>query len=298
MPGTQERQAARRCHWVNHLARHAHEQPEAVAFRFRGRSITWRELDERVDRLASAFARRGVGHGDRVVLLMTNRMEFVEAMLAANRLGAIAVPVNFRLSPDELAYIVTDSDPALIVVEQLLAPAVPAVLAATPDARCLVVGDDPAAAGPRAECWQNVLDESGEQHPVVDVGENDPALIMYTSGTTGRPKGAVLTHLNLHVQAVTIICAWGSASSAEISLGAAPLFHIAGVGTIAPMMLLGSTMVIHPTGLFSASDILDVMEREQISVVFLVPTQWQAVCADPTVTARDLALRVISWGAA
>ncbi|MEO9222420.1 MAG: AMP-binding protein, partial [Mycobacteriaceae bacterium] len=120
----------------------------------------------------------------------------------------------------------------------------------------------------------------------------------YTSGTTGRPKGAVLTHLNLHVQAVTIICAWGSASSEEISLGAAPLFHIAGVGTIAPMMLLGSTMVIHPTGLFSASDILDVMERERISVVFLVPTQWQAVCAEPTVTVRDLALRVISWGAA
>ena len=298
MPGTLELQAARRVHWVNHLARHAHEQPEAVAFRFRGLSITWRELDERVDRLAGAFARRGVGHGDRVVLLMTNRMEFVEAMLAANRLGAIAVPVNFRLSPDELAYIVTDSDPALIVVEQVLTPAVRAVLPDSPEVRCLVVGDDPATAGPRAERWQEVLDEVGEPHPVVDVAENDPALIMYTSGTTGRPKGAVLTHLNLHVQAVTIICAWGSASSADISLGAAPLFHIAGVGTIAPMMLLGSTMVIHPTGLFSASDILDVLERERISVVFLVPTQWQAVCADPTVTARDLALRVISWGAA
>jgi len=130
------------------------------------------------------------------------------------------------------------------------------------------------------------------------VAENDPALIMYTSGTTGRPKGAVLTHLNLHMQAVTIICAWGSAGSAEISLAAAPLFHIAGVGTIVPMMLLGSTMVIHPSGLFSATDILDVLERERVTVLFLVPTQWQAICADPSVTSRDLALWVISWGAA
>jgi len=288
-----ELQAARRCHWVNHLARHAHEQPDAVAFRFGGQSVTWRELEARVGLLADAFARRGVGPGDRVLLLLTNRLEFVEAMFAANRLGAVAVPVNFRLSPAELTYIIGDSDPSIIVVEQLLAAAVnPAPV------RCLVVGDDPAAAGPSAERWQDVLDEVGEPHPPVDVAENDPALIMYTSGTTGRPKGAVLTHLNLHMQAVTIICAWGSAGSTEISLAAAPLFHIAGIGTIVPMMLLGSTMVIHPSGLFSATDILDVLERERVTVLFLVPTQWQAICADPSVTSRDLALRVISWGAA
>jgi len=119
-----ELQAARRCHWVNHLARHAHEQPDAVAFRFGGHSVTWRELEVRVGLLADAFARRGVGHGDRVLLLLTNRLEFVEAMFAANRLGAIAVPVNFRLSPAELTYIIGDSDPRIIVVEQLLAAAV------------------------------------------------------------------------------------------------------------------------------------------------------------------------------
>jgi len=155
-----ELQAARRCHWVNHLARHAHEQPDAVAFRFGGQSVTWRELEARVGVLADAFARRGVGHGDRVLLLLTNRLEFVEAMFAANRLGAIAVPVNFRLSPAELTYIIGDSDPRIIVVEQLLAAAVnPAPV------RCLVVGDNPAAAGPSAERWQDVLDEAGDPHP-------------------------------------------------------------------------------------------------------------------------------------
>ena len=294
-----EMQAARRCHWVNHLDRHAHEQPDGVAFRFRGQSVSWRQLQHRVVVLADAFARRGVRRGDRVVLLLTNRTEFVEAMLAANRLGAIAVPVNFRLSPGELAYIVNDSEPLLAVVEQPLAPAMRAALGdAERPVQCVVVGDDPGAAGEGAERWDDLLAETGDPHEPVDIAENDPALIMYTSGTTGRPKGAVLTHLNLHVQAVTIICAWGSASSAEISLCASPLFHIAGVGTVVPMMLLGSTMVIHPTGQFRATEVLDALERERVSVVFLVPTQWQALCAEPTIASRDLALRVISWGAA
>ena len=108
----------RRNHWVNHIARHAHAKPDEVYLRFEGRSVTWAQLHERVNAVAAAMAARGVGFGDRVAIMMTNRPEFLEVMFAASVLGAIAVPVNFRLTPDEVAYILTDSGATLLVVEE------------------------------------------------------------------------------------------------------------------------------------------------------------------------------------
>src|SRR4051794_23572334 len=108
--------------WVDHVARHAYRDPDGVALRFEGRSITWSELHERVGALAAAFAQRGVRPGDRVAILMTNRPEFVEATLAANAAGAIAVPVNFRLAPEEVAYVLGDSGAKLLIAEEPLPP--------------------------------------------------------------------------------------------------------------------------------------------------------------------------------
>ena len=99
---------ARRQNWVNQLTRHALMQPDTPALRYQGSTVTWGELDRRVTALADALARRGIGVGDRVMILMLNRTEFVESFLAANRLGAIAVPVNFRLTAPELAFLVED----------------------------------------------------------------------------------------------------------------------------------------------------------------------------------------------
>ena len=99
---------ARRQNWVNQLERHALMQPNATALRFLGNTVTWDGLQRRVTALADALSRRGVGFGDRVMILMLNRPEFIETCLAATMLGAIAVPVNFRLTPPELAYLVED----------------------------------------------------------------------------------------------------------------------------------------------------------------------------------------------
>ena len=109
-------------HWVDHVARHAHTIPDSVAIRFMDESITWAQLHGRVQRLAAAFAERGVSRGDRVAILMTNRPEFLEATLAANAVGAIAVPVNFRLAPAEAAYVLQDSGATLVVTDSLLSP--------------------------------------------------------------------------------------------------------------------------------------------------------------------------------
>jgi acyl-CoA synthetase (AMP-forming)/AMP-acid ligase II len=121
---------------------------------------------------------------------------------------------------------------------------------------------------------------------------------MYTSGTTGRPKGAVLSHQNLLCQSLTLIRVWRLFGDDEVNLCASPLFHIASIGAIAPMTLIGGTTVLLPSGGFSSTGTLDVMEAERITSVFLVPAQWQLLCEDPSLASRDLsALKTMSWGA-
>jgi len=279
-------------HWVDHVARHAYAMPDSVALRFEGESITWARLHERVGRAAAAFAGLGVRRGDRVALLMTNRPEFVEAALAANAIGAIAVPVNFRLTPAEAAYILGDCGATVIVTDGLLAPLAAAAATAAPlpqPPRIIVAG---------ADSYQALLDSVTTAPPEIEIDERDIALIMYTSGTTGRPKGAMLTHLNLLMQAVTTIRTARLYGEGNVSLLNVPLFHIAGIGNLPPALMLGSTVVVMPSAPFDAGTTLEVIEAEGVTSLFLVPAQWQVLCAHPDVARRTGSLRTISWGAA
>ncbi|HEX8991388.1 MAG TPA: AMP-binding protein [Anaerolineales bacterium] len=273
-------------------------QPDRAAMRFKGKTTTWAQLDGRSRRLSTALQARGVRKGDRVLVLLTNRPEFIESLVAINRLGAIAVPVNFRLVAAEVAFLAENSGTCAIVVEEQLAPIVCAVRAGREaELPCLVVGGDPSAAGAGAERYEDVLvgAEPSDADGPDDLGTI--ALIIYTSGTTGLPKGAMLTYENLLGQTITLMQALRF-GNAEISLVTSPMFHIAAVGAIVPNLIFGFTTVITPTGAFDAEVFLDLVESERVTNAFLVPTQWQAVCASPTIPRRDIRLRTISWGAA
>ncbi len=280
-------------HWVDHVARHAYTIPDAVALKFEGDSITWAQLHGRVRSLAAAFAGRGVSRGDRVAILMTNRPEFLEATLAANAVGAIAVPVNFRLTPAEAAHVLQDSGAALIITDSLLAPLAAAAAASLPQPPLII-----AAGQDGAESDQAVIDGVAGAPPEVEIDERDVALIMYTSGTTGRPKGAMLTHLNLLMQSITAIRTGRLHGDGHVSLLNVPMFHIAGIGGMPPALMLGATTVLMPTAPFDAEATLDVIETEGVTSLFLVPAQWQVLCAHPDATRRTRSLRTISWGAA
>ena len=274
-------------------------QPDATALRFKGRTITWTQLDGRVTALAGALHRRGVGSGDRVMILMLNRPEFIEATLAANRLGAIAVPVNFRLTVPELAYLVENCGAAVVLTE----PALVALAAGVRDiasvlATVIVAEESTAPTDPNLLGYEDLLAEEGEPAPPIDIPGDSPALIMYTSGTTGHPKGAVLTHANLAAQAMTAIYSTGADIADEVGFIGVPLFHIAGIGGMFPAMTLGTPTVIHPVGGFDPGDLLDVLAEESVTGLFLVPAQWQAVCAEQQHRPRALSLRRLSWGAA
>jgi fatty-acyl-CoA synthase len=286
---------ARRQNWTNMLARHALMQPDATALRFLGHTTTWAQLHDRVSKLAGALSRRGVEFGDRVLILMLNRSEFIESVLAANLLGAIAVPVNFRLTPQELAFLVEDCEARVAITEPVLAGVAAAVRDLAAPLEIVVVAGAPTEDGLLG--YEDLVEE-GTPADVVDIPNDSPALIMYTSGTTGRPKGAVLTHTNLTGQTMTMLFTNGADINNDVGFVGVPLFHIAGVGVILPGLTLGRPTVINALGAFDPGQLLDLLESEGVTGIFLVPAQWQAVCAAQQARPRSLKLRVLSWGAA
>ncbi|MGW0036834.1 long-chain-fatty-acid--CoA ligase [Gordonia sp. NPDC003376] len=285
--------------WMQQVAKHARSQPDRPALRFQGATTTWAGFDDRSRRLATALASRGVTDGDRVLMVLTNRPEFVEALVAVNLLGAIAVPVNFRLAAPEVAYLAQNSGASAVIVEQALGALVDDLR--SPDGSTLptiVVGDDPAAVAPHAAGYEDTLRTADAFEGTGPVDLDSCAMIMYTSGTTGRPKGAMLTYENLLAQTITLVRAFRLVRNDEVSAVTSPMFHIAAVGALVPNLILGYPSVVVPTGSFDPEGFLDLLEAEGVTNAFLVPTQWQAVCASPTIPNRALRLRTIAWGAA
>ncbi|MYR07872.1 long-chain-fatty-acid--CoA ligase [Gordonia sp. SID5947] len=277
------------------LARQARRDPDQVALSFEGVDLTYVELDRRVNRLARTLQRCGVSRGDRVAVLMYNRTEVIESYFAAVRLGAIAVPVNFRLVAPEVRYILENSGAKVLLVDAPMAPVANELSDMTLDA-VLVTGGAAATVGEHALDYENSLDSDDSPVEVV-VADADPAFLMYTSGTTGRPKGAVLTHQNLTMNSVNCVLAQGIRTEGEVWYSGLPLFHIGGLNGILMYLTVGGRSIIAPSGNFDASATIDIIEREKVTSCYFVPTQWKEICAVPGVADRNLALRRISWGA-
>ncbi|MCI3273450.1 long-chain-fatty-acid--CoA ligase [Streptomyces cylindrosporus] len=290
------------------LARHARSRGAEVALVLGDVRRTYRECDERVSRLADALRVRGVKSGDRVVLFTLNALEAIETYFAVARLGAVCVPANFRLAADELAYMLDDSGASAVVVHGPLVETMRTAREAIGHTGpCLVYGgvlDDAEGGGATqdpqdAEDYEQALLAASADPGETEVQEDTPAIIMYTSGTTGRPKGAVLTHRNLVMHAFSDAVNQGLAPGDRVLLVATPLFHIGALSSLLTNLLVGGRTVVLPSGRFDPVAVVDVLEAERVSACFLVPTQWQAVCGLPGIGRRDLsALRNIGWGAA
>ncbi|HET7443179.1 MAG TPA: long-chain fatty acid--CoA ligase [Solirubrobacterales bacterium] len=251
------------------VSRSARRDPGAPALVFEDEVRSFGELEQRANRVAGALAARGVGPGENVAIEMRNCIEFVEAFLGIQKLGACAVPVNFRLSPQEVEYVLADSQAVARISEEELAgvPYEEALAAASPDA------------------------------PGVVVDDQDLAFLMYTSGTTGRPKGAMLSHRNLVVNTTNWLYEVG-ARPGDVWLAGLPLFHIGGLNGLLPFLHLGALTVIEPSGGFDPALSIERLARHDVSMCFFVPTQWQEICSHPAVASVDAErLRVAMWGA-
>jgi fatty-acyl-CoA synthase len=293
--------AANAIAWTSFVRRHAHVQPDETALRADGTTVSYQELDARFDRVAAAFSRLGVGVGGRVGILMANRTEYIEALGGIMRLGAIAVPLNFRLVAAEVAHLLHDSGATLLLADSERADIAHKAVSAAGGATPVVVVGDQALSGSGHQ-WTDVVQDALDPPPLTAEAvaawePAAPAAIMYTSGTTGRPKGAVLTHLNLLMSTMAFMRTTRSLGNGGTSLCAAPIFHIAGLAKVVPALTLGQTIVLTSSRTFDPAGVLDLLESEHVTDMFLVPTQWQAMCDLPDIAERSLHLRAVTWGA-
>ena len=266
------------------VAAHAAQRPHRPAIAFQDTELTYAGLEAEVARMAGWLTAVGVGRGDRVALYARNHPESFVTLLAVSRIGALMVPLNWRLSEAELAWQIEDSAPALI----LHGPEFDAMatgLAATAGCRCQEIGAS--------------LDAARAGHAITEGEASGDAaaelLVVYTSGTTGRPKGAVLAQPAMIANAVMSHHAYAMTAE-DVVLNLLPLFHVGGLNIQPlPALLLGAQVVIAPA--FDPGEALAAVERRRITQVTVVPTVLGALLAHPGWdTARLDSLRMIAIG--
>jgi fatty-acyl-CoA synthase len=240
-----------------------------------------------VDLLARSLAARGIGHGDRVGYLGRNDIAGFEVFFATGRLGAIFVPLNTRLTAAEAGRLLDDARPAVLFYSPEQAGV--AGQLSQPPPRVPVAGDQPGSI--------TALIEAGQQLPLLatEVGLADDAVILYTSGTTGTPKGAVLSHANLTFNTMNQL-AHADVLGTDTALCMSPLFHATGLGQVSlPTLFKGGTVVIATR--FDPAAILATIAGQRITSFSAVPTMLQMLCDHPDFAATDLSsLRYVIYG--
>ena len=279
-------------HW---LERRADINPTKPALIDGDHALTYRDLRDRVAALAGGLQAFGVRRGDRVAVLSINRAEYIEVIFAAARIGAIVAPLNWRLTAAELAFQVGDSEPAILFVDPELGPLAEA-LRKQPEARTLetfVAFSDPAGPLP----WARPYAELSEQKAAMPSGRfDDPLLILYTSGTTGRPKGAVLTQAAQFWNSINISTAV-SLTAADVTLNLLPMFHSGGVGLIVlPSLHLGATAVLQRK--FDPEETVQLISAHDVTAMFGVPSIYRMLLQTDAFQKADLRRVRFSCGGA
>jgi len=263
--------------------------PNRRALTFEGTTWDYGEMLQRINSLAAELQHGGVCHGDRVAFLGLNQPAFFETLFATARLGAIFVPLNFRLTGPELAFIINDAGVHTLVADELYRPVTESVRAELPVRRYL--SDDV------ADGWEPLHGDRQPLSGTEPIGPDEVAIIMYTSGTTGRPKGAMLTHANLW---------WNNANAMhqfdvmedDVTLVVAPLFHIGGLNvTTLLAWQKGAEVVLHRT--FDPAACVEDIARYGVTTMFGVPAMLLFMSQVPGFDQADLTtMRTVVCGGA
>src|SRR3954454_19744490 len=276
--------------WCSVLEHHARRTPAKTMAVHGDRAVSYQEMQEWTAALAGGFARRGVGAGDVVALLSYNNLAFLATIFAANHLGAIAMPINWRLAAPELRYMLEHSGARALVCGPELVDLAGAALPDGDLARIRIGAD--AVAG-----WERFADlrADGNAPPRAPAAAEDLHRLMYTSGTTGRPKGVTLTHANLAWENFAHVTEFGFTAD-DVGLACGPLYHVGALDLVTTTMIaVGATTMVHTT--FEAEQVVDEIERSRVTTIWAAPAMVRAVLDVPGIEGRDLSsVRVIIAG--
>ena len=276
---------------------HARERGEAVALTFEGRTTSFAAFDRNTNRVANALLAEGVSKGQRIAYVGKNSDHYFELLFGAAKMGAVMTPIGWRLAPPEVAYIIEDSEAPLVfvgpeVIEQ--AETVASHLSYRPK----VVAMEPQGADgrPLYEAWRDAAPDSD---PGLAIAQTDVAVQLYTSGTTGKPKGAMISHANIlsgRRAAAEAKMDWNDWGPDDVSLVAMPVAHIGGTGWGIVGLYNGAKGVVARE--FDPFKVLDFIEGDGISKMFMVPAALQIVVRQPRAREVDYSrMKYILYGA-
>ena len=277
---------------------HARAQGNTIAFTYGDEEITFAELDEGANRVANGLVALGVKPGERVAFLGKNHPLYFEALLGAARVGAVMTPINWRLAPPEVAYILDNSQARVVFVGEGFADVLAAIRGECPGIEQVIGIDAPDYRGTDFRIWRDGFSATVPTHRI---RPEDDALQLYTSGTTGKPKGAVMTHGSILSSRDATASGdemrnWQEPIPGDVTLLAMPCFHISGTGTGIGTMVAGTNSIVLPE--YDPTKALDLIQNYNISKIFLVPAAIQILLNHPRVNEVDFSrLKFVTYGA-
>lgn len=267
--------------------------PDREMMVFEGKRLSFIEANERINRLANALTELGVKKGDRIGILQVNCPQYVEAYFASAKLGAIFVPLNFRAKADELSYMIENAEAKVLFVGNRYLDVVENMLPKLTSISSCITIDEKAGDMPYYEA---LLNSSAPDEVFQEIEDDDVSILMYTAGTTGRPKGVPLTHNGFAAYVLENVEP-ANPEIAEKNLLTVPLYHVAGCQAMLAAVYGGRTLVLMRQ--FEVKEWIRTVQEEQATRAMLVPTMLKWVIDDPEFNNHDLSsLKVITYGAA
>ena len=267
--------------------------PERDLIVFEGKRLTFSQTSERVNRLTNALRKLGIQKGDRIGFLEVNCNQYVEAYFAAAKLGAIFVPLNFRAKSSELSYMISNAEAKLMFVGNRYLEMVNSMLPELPSVeQCVILEADKS----RHLYYEDLIESSTSDDFTAEIGDDDLTILLYTAGTTGRPKGVPLKHSGFVAYVLDNVDP-ASPEIEEKNLLTVPLYHVAGMQAILAGVYGGRSLVMMRQ--FEVKEWLETVQRERATRAMLVPTMLKWIIDDPDFKKYDLnSLQVITYGAA